>query len=182
MTNLDRDVRRASLAAVASLAIAFATPLQGQVRVEGEVIDNRTGLPVPGVIVQFPDLGLAALTDSMAYFQFDAVARGTQIMNPNACSTNEEGVKTCGEAGGFTSRNPSRVSRTGAYVATSRSRRSTSSTFGSTLSTATRTIDWLPDGNNAEGLLLNVFRGGSDYTNDEDGKTLTMGVQNLNDE
>ncbi len=63
MTNLDRDVRRASLAAVASLAIAFATPLQGQVRVEGEVIDNRTGLPVPGVIVQFPDLGLAALTD-----------------------------------------------------------------------------------------------------------------------
>ena len=182
MTNLDRDVRRASLAAVASLAIAFRDAASGAG--EGRGRGHRQQERAAGTRRDRPVRGprpVAALTDSMGYFQFDAVARGTQIMNPNACSTNEEGVKTCGEAGGFTSRNPSRVSRTGAYVATSRSRRSTSSTFGSTLSTATRTIDWLPDGNNAEGLLLNVFRGGSDYTNDEDGKTLTMGVQNLND-
>ena len=44
-----------------------------------------------------------------------------------------------------------------------------------------RDVTWVPDGNNAEGLLLNVFRGGSDYTNDEDGKLLDMGVTNIND-
>ena len=44
-----------------------------------------------------------------------------------------------------------------------------------------RDVTWVPDGNNAEGLLLNVFRGGSDYTNDEDGKLLDMGVNNISD-
>ena len=46
---------------------------------------------------------------------------------------------------------------------------------------AHRNVTWVPDGNNAEGLLLNVFRGGRDYTNDEDGKLLDMGVNNIND-
>ena len=46
---------------------------------------------------------------------------------------------------------------------------------------AHRNVTWVPDGNNAEGLLLNVFRGGSDYTNDEDGKLLDMGITNIND-
>lgn len=46
---------------------------------------------------------------------------------------------------------------------------------------AHRDVTWVPDGNNAEGLLLNVFRGGRDYTNDEDGKLLDMGVTNIND-
>ena len=46
---------------------------------------------------------------------------------------------------------------------------------------AHRNVTWVPDGNNAEGLLLNVFRGGSDYTNDEDGKLLDMDVTNIND-
>ena len=46
---------------------------------------------------------------------------------------------------------------------------------------AHRNVTWVPDGNNAEGLLLNVFRGGSDYTNDEDGKLLDMGISNIND-
>jgi TonB-dependent SusC/RagA subfamily outer membrane receptor len=44
-----------------------------------------------------------------------------------------------------------------------------------------KNIDWIPDGNNAEGLLLNVFRGGNDYTNDTDGKVLEMSLSNLND-
>ncbi len=44
-----------------------------------------------------------------------------------------------------------------------------------------RAVTWVPDGNNAEGLLLNVFRGGSDYTNDEDGKLLDMDISNIND-
>ena len=46
---------------------------------------------------------------------------------------------------------------------------------------AHRDVTWVPDGNNAEGLLLNVFRGGRDYTNDEDGKLLDMDVTNIND-
>ena len=46
---------------------------------------------------------------------------------------------------------------------------------------AHRSVIWVPDGNNAEGLLLNVFRGGSDYTNDEDGKLLDMDISNIND-
>ncbi len=46
---------------------------------------------------------------------------------------------------------------------------------------AHRDVTWVPDGNNAEGLLLNVFRGGSDYTNDEDGKLLDMDITNIND-
>ncbi len=44
-----------------------------------------------------------------------------------------------------------------------------------------RFVQWVPDGNNAEGLLLNVFRGGVDYTNDEDGKLLDMDISNIND-
>lgn len=43
-------------------------------------------------------------------------------------------------------------------------------------------VTWVPDGNNAEGLLLNVFRGGSDYTNDEDGKLLEMDITSINDQ
>jgi len=46
---------------------------------------------------------------------------------------------------------------------------------------AHRNVTWVPDGNNAEGLLLNVFRGGADYTNDEDGKLLDMDITNIND-
>ena len=46
---------------------------------------------------------------------------------------------------------------------------------------AHRDVTWVPDGNNAEGLLLNVFRGGNDYTNDEDGKLLDMDITNIND-
>ncbi len=42
-------------------------------------------------------------------------------------------------------------------------------------------VTWVPDGNNAEGLLLNVFRGGSDYTNDEDGKLLDMDIATVGD-
>ena len=42
-------------------------------------------------------------------------------------------------------------------------------------------VTWVPDGNNAEGLLLNVFRGGNDYTNDEDGKLLDMDITSVND-
>ncbi len=42
-------------------------------------------------------------------------------------------------------------------------------------------IDWVPDGNNAEGLMLNVMRGGADYTSDQDGKIFDMKLSNLVD-
>lgn len=71
------------LAALAALAVTVcaARPARGQVRVEGEALDALTGMPVRGVIVQFPDLGLATLTDSMGYFVFASVPRGTQILS-----------------------------------------------------------------------------------------------------
>ncbi len=46
---------------------------------------------------------------------------------------------------------------------------------------AHRNTVWVPDGNNAEGMLLNVFRGGSDYTNDQDGQILEMSLTSLKD-
>ncbi|MFQ5536121.1 MAG: carboxypeptidase-like regulatory domain-containing protein [Gemmatimonadota bacterium] len=64
------------LGLIAAPSRAFA-----QIKVEGEVLDGLTGLPVRGVIVQFPDLSLATLTDSLGYFEFDAVPRGTQILS-----------------------------------------------------------------------------------------------------
>lgn len=44
-----------------------------------------------------------------------------------------------------------------------------------------KSIDWLPDGNNAEGLALNVMRGTNDYTSDSDGDVLDMAISSLND-
>ncbi len=60
----------------------LAVPSLGaQVVVEGEVVDEATGIPVQGVIVQFPDLGMATLTDELGYFRFDAVPRGEQLLS-----------------------------------------------------------------------------------------------------
>lgn len=45
-----------------------------------------------------------------------------------------------------------------------------------------RNIDWTPDGNNAEGLMLNVMRGARDYTPDHDDSfVFDMGVTSLVD-
>ncbi len=65
---------------LAALAAAALLPggLGGQVTVEGEVLDDLTGAPVQGVIVQLPDLGRATLTDEFGYFRFDAVTGETQ--------------------------------------------------------------------------------------------------------
>jgi len=76
---LIRKVTLGVLSAV--LFVAVASPSLAQVRVEGEVLDSENGLPVQGVIVQFPELGFAALTDSMGYFVFEAVPRGEQIIS-----------------------------------------------------------------------------------------------------
>ena len=51
-----------------------------QTRVEGEVLDAVTGLPVPGVIVHFPDLGIGSVTDDLGYFVFPSIPRGAQVV------------------------------------------------------------------------------------------------------
>lgn len=67
--------RSPSLSLLAALAATTLGPSgsAGQVTVEGEVLDDVTGAPVQGVIVQLPDLGRAALTDEFGYFRFDGV-------------------------------------------------------------------------------------------------------------
>jgi hypothetical protein len=69
-----------ALTAACVVMCGSATEAQAQVRVEGEVLDGSNGMPVQGVIVQFPDLGIAALTDSMGYFVFTAVPNGCQVI------------------------------------------------------------------------------------------------------
>jgi len=79
---MSTGTRVRALGCLIAVAIcAMSQPVTAQVRVEGEVIDEMTGLPVEGVIVQFADVGLAALTDSMGYFVFQAVPRGEQIIS-----------------------------------------------------------------------------------------------------
>ena len=51
-----------------------------QIRVEGEVIDARSGLPVAGAIVHLPDLGVGSISDEFGYFALDSVPRGVQIV------------------------------------------------------------------------------------------------------
>ncbi len=75
-------IRKATVGVLGAVLLAgLAAPTHAQVRVEGEVLDSENGLPVQGVIVQFPELGLAALTDSMGYFLFEAVPRGEQVIS-----------------------------------------------------------------------------------------------------
>ena len=53
----------------------------GQTRVEGEVIDAVTGLPVAGVIVHLPDLNQGTISDEFGYFVLDAIPRGVQVVS-----------------------------------------------------------------------------------------------------
>ena len=57
------------LAIVAGLPAAAAA----QIKVEGEVLDAATGLPVPGVILHLADLKKAAITDQLGYFSLDSL-------------------------------------------------------------------------------------------------------------
>lgn len=70
----------ASGLAVAALLLGAPSSVRAQLKVEGEVLDAVTGVPVAGVIVHFPDLGLGTISDEMGYFAFDAVPRGLQVL------------------------------------------------------------------------------------------------------
>ena len=61
--------------------LAAAAPAPAQTRVEGEVLDAVTGLPVEDVVVHFPELGLGTITDSLGYFMIDAVPGTAQVVS-----------------------------------------------------------------------------------------------------
>jgi TonB-dependent starch-binding outer membrane protein SusC len=125
------------------------------------------------------NLSVRGGAERMNYFMSAAWGDERGVFDVAACGLDSNGAKVCGEEAGYT--NPEQ----GAQTYSMRGNFSFSpldeldirfNTFYSH-----KDIDWMPDGNNAEGLLLNVFRGGNDYTNDTDGKTLTMGLNQLND-
>ena len=66
----------------ALLALAGGGPVlaAGQIKLEGEVLDALTGLPVAGVIVHFPDLDIGSISDEFGYFMLESVPRGVQIV------------------------------------------------------------------------------------------------------
>lgn len=62
-----------------------------QIRVEGEVIDANSGLPVAGAIVHLPDVGVGSISDGLGYFMLESVPRGAQIVSVHR--TGYEGVE-----------------------------------------------------------------------------------------
>lgn len=58
----------------------IAGPVAAQIRIEGEVIDAKSGLPVAGAIVHLPDLDLGSISDELGYFVLEAVPRGVQVV------------------------------------------------------------------------------------------------------
>ncbi len=59
---------------------ASVLPVLSQVRIEGEVLDKRTRMPVAGAIVHFPDLGIGTISDSMGYFVLESLPRGSLVL------------------------------------------------------------------------------------------------------
>lgn len=49
---------------------------QGVVKIEGEVLDDANGMPVPDAIVLLPTLGAVAISDDFGYFAFESVPVG----------------------------------------------------------------------------------------------------------
>ena len=57
------------------LALTSVLPVaaSAQIKVEGEVLDAATGLPVAGVILHLPDLKKGTITDELGYFALDSL-------------------------------------------------------------------------------------------------------------
>ncbi len=68
------------MSAAALLGAMTPDSAAGQIRVEGEVIDAKSGLPVAGVIVHLPDLDIGSISDELGYFVLETVPRGVQIV------------------------------------------------------------------------------------------------------
>ena len=63
------------------LCLGAGSPVLAQTRVEGEVLDAVTGLPIGDVVVHFPELRLGTITDSLGYFRIDAVPGSRQVVS-----------------------------------------------------------------------------------------------------
>ncbi len=70
----------ATLFTLGAILSAAPSPATAQIRIEGEVLDAATGVPVEAVIVHFPDLGIGTISDEMGYFALDSVPRGSQML------------------------------------------------------------------------------------------------------
>ena len=125
------------------------------------------------------NLSVRGGAENVNYFMSASWGDNRGVFDGAACAENVEGAVQCGADAGYTE--PDQGQRSYSV----RGNFSFTPVEGLDVRWNSyyshKNVDWLPDGNNAEGMLLNIFRGGSDYTNDEDGKVLTMGVQNLND-
>lgn len=69
------------LAALLPVCLGAGAPALAQTRVEGEVLDAVTGLPIEGVVVHFPALRLGTITDSLGYFLIEAVPGKRQVVS-----------------------------------------------------------------------------------------------------
>ncbi|MYG81029.1 MAG: carboxypeptidase-like regulatory domain-containing protein [Gemmatimonadetes bacterium] len=78
----DRAGGRFRVLAMALLAVAAGLPARGaaQIKVEGEVLDAATQLPVPGVILHLPDLKKGTITDEFGYFVLDSLPAGEVVV------------------------------------------------------------------------------------------------------
>lgn len=72
---------RLRLSVVVVLCLGAGVPAVAQTRVEGEVLDAVTGLPIEDVLVHFPELRLGTITDSLGYFAIDAVPGDRQLVS-----------------------------------------------------------------------------------------------------
>ena len=73
--------RRAFAGVLAAGVASAPVYASAQIRVEGEVIDAVTGLPVAGAIVHLPDLNMGTISDQLGYFVLDVVPRGVQVVS-----------------------------------------------------------------------------------------------------
>ena len=73
---------RLRLLVLLPLCLGAGSPAMAQqTRVEGEVLDAVTGLPIEDVVVHFPELRLGTITDSLGYFRIDAVPGTRQVVS-----------------------------------------------------------------------------------------------------
>ncbi|MDE2873840.1 MAG: hypothetical protein OXU69_09900 [Gemmatimonadota bacterium] len=72
---------RLRLSVVVAVCFGAGAPTLAQTRVEGEVLDAVTGLPIEDVVVHFPELRLGTITDSLGYFAIDAVPGARQLVS-----------------------------------------------------------------------------------------------------
>ena len=129
--------------------------------------------------IQRYNLSVRGGAENVNYFMSASWGDERGVFDGSACAVNEEGVTQCGEDAGYTQPDQGQQSYSVRGNFSFTPVEGLDVRWNSFYSH--KAVDWLPDGNNAEGMLLNIFRGGSDYTRDEDGKVLTMGVNNLND-